>query len=71
MDTYQLNNSTRVLEQWMKTTEHPHYEGFFLYGDQKPHCWTGPVSTAERLKEIAQFVMWKKPADATTPWWKD
>ena len=70
MDTYQLNNSTRVLEQWMKTTEHPHYEGFFLYGDGKPHCWTGPVPPAERLKEIAQFIAWKKPADATTPWWR-
>jgi hypothetical protein len=69
VDTYYLNNSTKTLEQWMKTTENPHYEGFFMYGDNKPHCWSGPVTPAERLKEIAQLIMRKKPEGATTPWW--
>ena len=69
MDTYLLNNSTRELEAWMKTTTSPHYEGYFLYGDQKPHCWSGPVSPAERLKEMATFIAWKKPEGTTTPWW--
>ena len=69
VDTYYLNNSTRELEKWMKTTTDPHYEGFFMYGDGKPHCWSGPVSPAERLKEIAQFVQRKRPEGATTPWW--
>jgi hypothetical protein len=68
-DTYYLNNSTKELEQWMKKTTNPHYEGFFMYGDGKPHCWSGPVSPAERLKEIAQFVQRKRPGGATTPWW--
>ena len=70
MDTYGLNNSTQELEKWMKTTENPHYEGFFLYGDRKPHCWSGPATPAERLKEIATHVIWKKPDGATTPWWR-
>ncbi|MBI1872428.1 MAG: hypothetical protein HYZ58_08015 [Acidobacteria bacterium] len=70
MDTYYLNNSTRELDKWMKTTANPHDEGFFLYGDGKPHCWSGPVSQAERLKEIAQYIMYKKPDGATTPWWR-
>jgi hypothetical protein len=69
-DTYFLNNSTRVLESWMKKTSNPHYEGFFMYGDGKPHCWSGPATPAERLKEMAQFVVRKKPEGATTPWWK-
>ncbi len=69
MDTYLLNNSTAELETWMKTTADPHYEGFFLYGDRKPHCWSGPVTAAERLKEIAQFIASKTPAGMTTPWW--
>ncbi|PYR60993.1 MAG: hypothetical protein DMF91_10870 [Acidobacteria bacterium] len=68
-DTYYLNNSTKELEKWMKTTTDPHYEGFFMYGDGKPHCWSGPVSPAERLKEIAQFIQRKRPDGATTPWW--
>jgi hypothetical protein len=69
VDTYYLNNSTKELEKWMKTTTNPHYEGFFMYGDNKPHCWTGPLSAAERLKEIAQFVQRKRPEGATTSWW--
>jgi hypothetical protein len=69
VDTYYLNNSTRELEKWMKTTTNPHYEGFFMYGDNKPHCWSGPVSPAERLKEIAQFIQRKRPEGATTSWW--
>ena len=68
-DTYFLNNSTRELQDWMKTTTNPHYEGFFLYGDGKPHCWSGPVNQGERLKEMAQHIMAHKPDGATTPWW--
>ncbi|MGA2263377.1 MAG: alpha/beta hydrolase-fold protein, partial [Acidobacteriota bacterium] len=70
MDTYELNNSTQELEKWMKTTENPHYEGYFLYGDRKPHCWSGPAAPSERLKEIATFIMARKPDGATTPWWR-
>jgi hypothetical protein len=69
VDTYYLNNSTKELEKWMKTTTSPHYEGFFMYGNNKPHCWSGPVSSAERLKEIAQFIQRKRPEGATTSWW--
>ena len=47
----------------------PHYPGFFMYGDRKPHCWSGPVSTAERLKEMAMHGLRYKPEGTTTPWW--
>jgi hypothetical protein len=70
MDTYLLNNSTSELERWMRTTENPHYEGFFMYGDRKPHCWSGPVSSQERLKEMAQHVMRHAPDGTTFPWWQ-
>ena len=69
-DTYFLDRATRELEAWMKTTRDPHYEGFFMYGDQKPHCWSGPVTQAERLKEMAQHGLRHMPAGTTTPWWK-
>lgn len=68
-DNFFLNNSTKDLETWMKTTENPHYEGFFLYGDGKGHCWQGPESTPERLKQMAAHVMRHMPAGTTTPWW--
>lgn len=69
-DNFFLNNSTKTLENWMKTTQNPHYEGFFMYGDGKGHCWSGPVSTPERLKEMAQHVLAKKPEHAVPNWWK-
>ena len=70
MDNFFLNNSTKELEDWMKTTENPHYEGFFLYGDGKGHCWQGPEPIAERLKQMAVHVARHKPEGMTTPWWK-
>lgn len=70
MDTYHLEKGVMLMEQWMKTTTDLHYPGFFMYGDRKPHCWSGPVTPSERLKEMAQFILRKKPDGVTTPWWQ-
>jgi hypothetical protein len=70
MDTYYLNEGVVELEAWMKTTQNPHYEGSFLYGWRKPHCWNGPVSAAERLKEMAQQVKRHAPDGVQTEWWR-
>jgi S-formylglutathione hydrolase FrmB len=69
MDTFYLDKGVVLMQEWMKSTENPHYEGFFLYGDRKPHCWIGPVTEAERLREIAQYMLREKPDGTTTPWW--
>ncbi len=69
-DTYLLEQAVIQMESWMKTTSNPHYEGFFMYGDRKPHCWIGPVTIAERLKEMAQYGLRHKPPGTTTPWWQ-
>ena len=69
-DTYFLNNSTKELQEWMKTTTNPHYEGFFLYGDGKPHCWSGPLNQGERLKEMAEHILAHAPTGVTSPWWE-
>jgi hypothetical protein len=70
MDTYYLDKGVVLLEQWMKTTANPHEPGFFLYGDRKPHCWSGPVTPAERVREIAQYVLRNNPGGAVAPWWR-
>ncbi len=70
MDSFFLDRATRELEAWMKTTQNPHYEGFFMYGDQKPHCWNGPGTNADRVREMAEYGLWKMPKGTTTPWWK-
>ena len=40
-----------------------------MYGDNKPHCWSGPGSSWDRLKEMAQFIQRKRPEGTTTSWW--
>jgi hypothetical protein len=70
MDNFFLNNSTKELELWMRTTENPHYEGYFLYGDGKGHCWQGPESTPARLQQMAAHIARRKPEGMTTPWWR-
>jgi len=70
MDTYRLEQAVYEMEAWMKTTENPHYPGFFMYGDREPHCWMGPVSMAQRLREMAMHGLRHKPEGATTPWWE-
>ena len=69
MDSFFLDRATREMEAWMKTTQNPHYEGFFVYGDQKPHCWSGPGTSADRLREMAEYGLNKMPKGTTTPWW--
>jgi hypothetical protein len=70
MDNFYLNVAVKEMEVWMATTENPHYPGFFMYGDGKGHCWSGPVSTAERLKEMASHALRHMPAALTAPWWR-
>jgi hypothetical protein len=69
MDTYRLEQAVYEMEAWMKTTTEPHYRGFFLYGDRKPHCWRGPGTTADRLRGMATHALRHKPEGVTTPWW--
>ena len=70
MDNVRLDQPVRQMQAWMQTTENPHYEGFFVYGDRKGHCFSGPVSMAVRLQEMAQHILRFKPEWATSPWWK-
>ena len=69
IDTYQLNVAVRELDEWMKTTENPHYEGFFEYGVGEPHCYTGRLTPARRVVEIADFISAKRPYMTAAPWW--
>lgn len=70
MDNFYLNVAVQEMEAWMATTENPHYPGYFMYGTGKGHCWSGPVTTAERLKEIASHALRHMPGPLTAPWWR-
>ena len=69
-DTYFLNNATMELQTFLKNTTNPNYPAFFMYGNNKPHCWQGPVTPAQRVVEIAQHIQRHKPEGADTSWWE-
>lgn len=69
MDNFYLNNAVVEMDTWMKTTVNPHYPGYFSYGRGEGHCYSGPLSMAERMKEMAQHVMQNQPDVLDTPWW--
>jgi hypothetical protein len=62
--------AVRELEDWMKTTANPHYDGFFEYGVGEPHCYSGRTTVAEKRIEIADFIAGKRPYVEAVPWWK-
>ena len=70
MDTYYLDVGVVLLQNWMQGTQDPHYPGYFVIGDRQPHCWRGAVTQAERMREIASFILRQKPTAVTMPWWK-
>jgi hypothetical protein len=69
-DNFFLNNGVHRMQDWMKTTQNPHYEGYFVYGAMKGHCYSGPENSADRLKEMGEHIMAHMPAGTEADWWK-
>ena len=68
MDTYYLDVAVRQLAAWLKTTTAPHSDAYIEYGLFQPHCYTGDVSTAERLREMAAYLEAHAPEGASLAW---
>ena len=69
-DNFFLNNGVHRMQDWMKTTVNPHYEGYFVYGAMKGHCYTGPENSADRLKQMGEHILAHMPAGTVADWWK-
>ncbi|TDI86995.1 MAG: hypothetical protein E2O77_14055, partial [Caldithrix sp.] len=41
MDNYYLNNAVYLVEDFLKNTGNPFYDGEVDYGDRAEHCWNG------------------------------
>jgi hypothetical protein len=41
MDSIYLNNAVYLMEEFLKSTNDPYYEGIIEYGDRFEHCWSG------------------------------
>jgi len=68
-DNFFLNNGVYLMQNWMLTTKDPHYEGFFVYGAMRGHCYQDPGPMADRLREMPEFVMGKMPPETVAQWW--
>ncbi|MDH4273256.1 MAG: alpha/beta hydrolase-fold protein [Candidatus Aminicenantes bacterium] len=67
MDTFFLNNAVVLLENFLKKTENPYYEGVVEYSDRKGHCW-GPFG-AQLFNLFKEHIIKYAPVGADTSRW--
>ncbi len=68
MDNYYLNLGVYQMEDFLKNTKDPHYDGSVEYGrPMKGHGWT-PMTTARLVKTIANHVTKNAPKGADVAW---
>jgi hypothetical protein len=71
MDNFYLNVAAKELQDWMRSTENPHYPGVFVWGDGRGHRFGRELSTeAERIRRMAEHVLASRPDGASHPWWE-
>jgi hypothetical protein len=81
MDNYYLNDAVYLVEDFLKSTKDPFYEGEVDYGDRAEHCWNGDhtrPNAISRLRYHQMFIprildqMRKRalPAEADTVSWR-
>jgi len=52
MDNYYLNNAVYLVEDFLKTTKNPPYEGVVDYGDRAEHCWNGDHTQPNAISRL-------------------
>jgi hypothetical protein len=57
-DTYFLNNAVYYLEDFLKTTKNPSYDGEVKYGDRAEHCWNGDPTLPNYLSRLHYNTMY-------------
>ncbi len=58
MDNYYLNNAVYKLEEFLKTTKNPHYDGEVKYGDRFEHCWNGDPNLPNAISRLRYNTMY-------------
>ena len=57
MDNYYLNNAVYLVEDFLKKTTNPHYDGQVDYGDRAEHCWNGDHTRPNALSRLRYHQM--------------
>lgn len=58
MDNYYLNNAVYLVEEFLKTTTNPFYDGEVDYGDRAEHCWNGDQERPNHLSRLRYHQMY-------------
>lgn len=57
-DSYFLNNGVYYLEEFLKSTTNPPYEGEIKYGERAEHCWNGDPNLPNHLSRLHYNTMY-------------
>lgn len=57
-DTYFLNSAVYFIEDFLKSTANPPYEGEVKYGDRAEHCWNGDPTLPNALSRLHYNTMY-------------
>ncbi len=58
MDNYYLNNAVYLMEDFLKTTKNPFYQGEVDYGDRAEHCWNGDHKNPNQISRLRYNTMY-------------
>jgi Putative esterase len=58
MDNFYLNNAVYLMEDYLKTTKNPHYDGEVKYGDRFEHCWNGDPNVPNYVSRLRYNTMY-------------
>ncbi len=71
MDNFYLNNAVYLMEDFLKQTTNPHYDGEVDYGDRAEHCWNGDhtqPNAISRLRYHRMFIpKWTEEVQKRAP----
>ena len=57
-DTYFLNNAVYYMEDFLKSTTNPPYDGELKYGDKAEHCWNGDPTQPNYMSRLHYNTMY-------------
>jgi hypothetical protein len=52
MDNYFLNNAVLRMEEFLRSTTDPHYDGEVQYGRRAGHCWNGDPERPNHISRL-------------------
>lgn len=58
MDNYYLNNAVYLMEEFLESTQNPHYDGEVAYGDRAEHCWNGDHENPNYISRLRYNTMY-------------